>query len=283
MISAFMEKTYIFVVLFIGGNLGLFYSLVIHMEEKVQNITIDLIESICEKVARSVNRLSNEREISSLLTDSKIIHPINNSNNAKARISEQEVRYIFAKQIEKLEENIYFSLETPTKNKYNFTGNKATSASTDLTMFLLNDAGWLDRQINVEFKAHNVEYKKYKKDFEKLLVEEYNGLFFQILESVNNGTLNVNSTRKGILVKYNEAVNELKHIFKDEKNKEWFLHFTIYSKKPAFLLSKTFKKEDIDAIDYFFHIEYKIFKNKINLIEDNNWKLINIDDFKRRK
>jgi hypothetical protein len=108
----------------------------------------------------------------------------------KPRVSEQEARFAFVSILEK--EKILYSVETPTVEKYNFSGETGSkrSASTDLTIFDEN----INKMMNIEFKSHGISMKsktqhKIEKDIEKLLREDVDGLWFHVFERVDTKTI----------------------------------------------------------------------------------------------
>jgi len=105
------------------------------------------------------------------------------------RVSEQEARFAFVEAL--CSGPLLYSVEAPTSKQYQFTGKSALSAQTDLAIF--DNAK--DRICNVEFKAKGVSPSAKKhfpiyKDLQKLLREPLWGLWFHLLEAVNNSTIN---------------------------------------------------------------------------------------------
>ena len=109
--------------------------------------------------------------------ESRLVFPCYNNKKREIRISEQELRFVFVETFneycdEKL--NWFYSVETPTEDKYKFTENgknldkpkrgEGQSANFDLT--ISNDKGELLALI--EFKAKNTKPFSYAKDFCKL-------------------------------------------------------------------------------------------------------------------
>ena len=120
--------------------------------------------------------------------------------NGEKRLSEQELRFCFVEQFNiycrKQNWNVYYSIETPTEEKYRFNdkgkdphscpdGIDGQSAMFDL---VIHDSTG-NRLCHIEFKAHNPEPRAYKKDFVKLNEESELGIFVQILENADSGTL----------------------------------------------------------------------------------------------
>ena len=146
---------------------------------------------------------------------SRIIFP--KYRNNKTRFSEQELRFIFVEQLN--EEirygwDVYYSVETPTINKYLFNveypkrdEEDGQSANFDLVIY---DSSY-NRIALIEFKAKNpADTHDYQKDFVKLTNEGEDGelrYFIQILENTKRDT---------------EGNVKSKIIPKDDENyKEW--------------------------------------------------------------
>ena len=105
------------------------------------------------------------------------------------RVSEQEARFAFVESLNR--GSLLYSVEAPTDKLYQFTGKTKMSAQTDLALH--NENG--QRICNVEFKAKGFSpsacrHFSISKDLQKLLREPIWGLWFHLLESVNNSTIN---------------------------------------------------------------------------------------------
>lgn len=120
------------------------------------------------QIGKSINHKKGE---------SRLVFPCYNNKKREIRMSEQELRFVFVETFneycdEKL--NWFYSVETPTEDKYKFTENgknldkpkrgEGQSANFDLT--ISNDKGELLALI--EFKAKNTKPFSYAKDFCKL-------------------------------------------------------------------------------------------------------------------
>ena len=93
------------------------------------------------------------------------------------------------------------------------------SAAYDLTLYDKNDKM---KQFNIEFKALLPTTHSIAKDFFKLFVSRYDGLFFHILKNVNNET--INALNKA----YSESIKKVKefgkYIPKDGNISFWILN-----------------------------------------------------------
>ena len=88
------------------------------------------------------------------------------------RISEQEEKYLFCMELWK--NDIPFSIETPSVNKYSFTGKEKSSGNIDVCIH--DKTG--KRLSNIEFKALN--QGDFDSDFEKLYCEKGHNCFVHI-------------------------------------------------------------------------------------------------------
>lgn len=165
------------------------------VKEHIDNVierTFDILLNVYNGCSYNNNSV-NGREI-----NSHIIFP--KYRSGKLRISEQELRLVFVEQlIAVIRDNnldIFYSIETPTKDKYLFSGlipiisEKGKSANFDL---VIHDNKY-NRIALIEFKAKNSDKKKHQKDFVKLKNEKEatNGsilkYFIEIVESSNDAT-----------------------------------------------------------------------------------------------
>ena len=97
-------------------------------------------------------------------------------NKGCKRISEQEIKYLFCKEI--WDKNITFSIETPTIQKYKFSGKeREISGNIDVCIHEKNGK----RLNNIEFKAHHTG--NFGRDFEKLRCENGDNIFIHIIDN----------------------------------------------------------------------------------------------------
>ncbi|RHK48881.1 hypothetical protein DW064_06280 [Segatella copri] len=139
-------------------------------------------------------------------SQSRIIFPKYSEQyrDSETRISEQELRFIFVEQFNKYCENnswnAYYSVETPTEEKYVFSkehikvvpykadGKEKTGQSAMIDLSIHNDK--FDRIALIEFKALNPEESAFAKDFCKLSNEPTCLTFFvMIVKNHDNGTI----------------------------------------------------------------------------------------------
>jgi hypothetical protein len=100
------------------------------------------------------------------------------------RVSEQESKILIAQWLDRNE--LFYSVETPTRKMYRQSGNADLSARIDVTVYGSRDPA--DRVLNVELKAGMPSLEGFRKDFEKLLREGVPGLWFHTLTKANERT-----------------------------------------------------------------------------------------------
>ena len=107
------------------------------------------------------------------------------------RVSEQEARFAFVEALCRGSLRYSYSVEVPTIKRYSFSDKGSRSASTDLQIHGLSEI----ETCNIEFKAQGKSLSArnklpIRKDVQKLLRESRWGLWFHLLDSVNNSTIN---------------------------------------------------------------------------------------------
>jgi hypothetical protein len=142
------------------------------VKKHVQDILKETFKILKEKYKAQKNTESNIDE------GSRIIFPTNYTDKNSLRISEQELRFVFVEQLNKIlaKNNWYYSVETPTKWYYKF-GDKVEDIRSNESPKKSYRSGNFDLAIHdegnkiialIEFKARNVSAHDFKKDFEKL-------------------------------------------------------------------------------------------------------------------
>ena len=160
---------------------------------------IATIETLIEGSLEELSKIGEENNIRQN-AESRLIFP--KKRKGEKRISEQELRFLLARELEKQKE-FYYSMETPTEDKYSFKGKKALSARIDLCLH--NSKG--KRISLIELKHENVDVKN---DFLKLLCdsETEQNYFVQFVYNADKNTIpNTES-------KYKEALD---FIFRKKK------------------------------------------------------------------
>lgn len=145
-----------------------------------------LIEMIIEDSIKQLSKVYNEQS-----RCTRLIFPLY-SNRKEKRISEQEIRFLFVREIEKYNE-YYYAVEAPTCKKYRFSDNSAPiidkngqSGNLDICLYEKDGNKYKEKHL-IEFKALNPQLNSYSKDFLKLLRDQDKliNYFIQIIKTDN--------------------------------------------------------------------------------------------------
>ena len=192
----------------------------------------------------------------------------------KDRISEQELRLLFIEEFKKANNDFFYSIETPTQNKYKF-GKKykdikidenGQSASLDMCVFKRTSNNY-ERILNIEFKHKNTGIKNIAKDILKLCSEEQDGAFIHLLDNTNRGTL-CNKDKIGVFNKLYKSFNDFKGNWKNDKK---YIHLIILSLKQEILIHRKITKADLGNLKEIFFINKGC--GNITEIKGNGWKV----------
>lgn len=173
------------------------------METEIIPIVEELIDKTFQVLKEVYKKQFEKREENIKFGDleSRIVFP--QYRDGKTRVSEQELRFVFVEQFNKIaEENkLYYSVETPTRWRYkgfssgnpepakNEKEDNTRSGEFDMTIF--DKMG--KRVCLIEFKAHNVEAKDFQKDLVKLKNQEegkdVETYFVLLMEGCDDGTI----------------------------------------------------------------------------------------------
>jgi len=163
--------------------------------------------------------------------------------NRMIRISEQELRFTLINTHEQfMHSNLNYSIETPTKEVYKFSGKSKRSASSDMSFY--NNG---KKVINIEFKAHNPKQESINKDIEKLVRENCNGAWIQVFKTEDSGTV------KKLFKKFESA-------FKEFSNSKMPISFHILILETKTLLSRKGKENEKNYSKNIFNIKYKLWE-----------------------
>jgi len=204
-----------------------------HIREKGMAENLSKVENLIKKSLKNLNEIGEEKADCSqppLFKDvlkktggedkatPQLIFPIR--INEKKRVSEQEIRFLFVKELEN-QTDFYYSVETPTKQRYSFTGKRKISGNIDVCLYEKVDSQY-KRVHLIEFKALNPSIRSYEKDFQKLFFDEENltNYFIQILENADAETI------PNIENKYNAALDA---VFNGEKQPKSNVIIFLYS------------------------------------------------------
>ena len=139
----------------------------------------------------------------------------------RIRISEQESKIIFSNVLE--QSRWFYSVETPTVKTYVQSGATPLSARTDISLYETPSPS--SKLVNIELKAHNATKENLRKDLEKLLREELDGLWFHTLENCNSATL------PRICEKFQEAFHDLREYFGGKRRSILFVFCVLETKE----------------------------------------------------
>jgi len=237
----------------------------------LMDLNLNHIERICQETDDRLwsAYLRSTGDNSDTLYDPRLIFPVySGRKDGTIRVSEQEARFVFTESLTTTP--YYFSIETPTRQGYQLTGKRKMSAQTDLTLYARN------RQpvLNVEFKAKGFSasarnLSTIKKDLQKLLREPIAGMWFHILQSVDNSTL---PKLFGAITK--SLCETIEEFQRDIKKTQLIFHFCIL--KHHFSLHKhiviTSGNNLLDELNGQFDFSYTV--NRSSLIDvhnDNGW------------
>ena len=229
------------------------------MEHDLRDINQRSCQNIFEIM--SINRIG---EISNLAP--RLIVPKYHGNSDDDRLSEQEARFLFANVLN--HSTLFYSIETPTKKLYSFSGKTERSAMTDLTIYKRIGERFIP-QVNVEFKAHNCTQSGINKDIEKLLREDIPfGNWFHIFENADSATI------KELMQKFAVAIDKVIPTGIISKK----ILFTVVVKDKGWACTKMFDCGDHMGLticaDKFFTIVYHVEKGIIVVDNANGWEVI---------
>jgi hypothetical protein len=176
-------------------------------ETNAVGIDIDtLVTKLCSRVDTTLYASDGVSRRGAVPDGSHLIFPV---KRGARRVSEQEVRFLFAHALEAIDapgEALFYAVEVPTEKKYCFSGEGERSASTDLALYGTGDL--VHPCLNVEFKAKGRSANRLvdtvvRKDIAKLLAEPCDGLWYHLLKSANSATL------RSLVELFNDALADL--------------------------------------------------------------------------
>ncbi len=184
------------------------------------------------------------------------------------RVSEQEAKQLL---IENLRGSMFsYTVETPTKEIYGFTGVGQRNAMTDLTLY---SKGL--RYVNIEFKSGGFSPERLKhgmitKDIAKLAKENVNGYWFHTLTNVDRASLDC---------LWQTIRRELKNVVAATANihsKQFTFHCCVL--RQAFSVQTTFKLSELSRepgwLGKLVTPTYRISKGQVlDLAASTDWRL----------
>ena len=139
-------------------------------------MTVD-VRAMAESVAESLWAMHHGRA-----GRPSLIFPT--TRDSALRVSEQESKILLSRWLER--EEVPYSIETPTVESYQQKGRTPMSGRIDVTVYGSREPE--DRILNVELKKGPADEEAFRKDFEKLLREGTDGLWFQTLDTADTST-----------------------------------------------------------------------------------------------
>ncbi len=219
------------------------------------------IKEICSQVLKDLSNIGyekNEKEKSKF--SNQLIFP--KKYNKTNRISEQELRFLFIEKFKALHPKLFYSVETPTQQKYKFgknitdiKPNVGRSASLDMCIFEPQKKKEFKRKLNIEFKFDNVSNFKIQKDFLKLINEDQNGAFIHLLKNTDSGTLsNSNKNAEGVFNKYIKALKKFEDYWSNESKT---IILVIFSLEQNTFIHREITKTEIYTVEDAFGFKDK--------------------------
>lgn len=230
-------------------------------------IVSDIIE-INQEVCRRLWRMGNTKGVPSPLSP-HLICPHYTSGSQSRRVSEQEARFAYAEVLTTTP--YYYSVETPTKKAYSFSGTGERSAQSDMSIYRFSATG-AELLANVELKAGNPVPGACGKDIKKLVREDVIGNWFHVFGNADSATVST-------------FLSKIKECFKDKEQaaecakKEVSIVFCICVMDKHWACLKHFAypaagTSFVNYADSFFELAYHIGKGKIIVDNPNGWTII---------
>ncbi len=200
----------------------------------------------------------------------RLIFPQYHNKNKSLRVSEQEARFAFVEAL--CQGPLRYSVEAPTSKLYRFSGQKPISAQTDLQVHDVSQIGIC----NVEFKTKGVtpsgrNHLPIYKDLQKLLREPRWGLWFHLLKSIDNSTIN------NFLDVMVQQIGKVQNDFQDVETPGLTIHVCMlrhgFSLEKDVLLSPSGSINNAELNEHL-RIDLHVSRSElINVHDLNGWKL----------
>ena len=144
------------------------------------------LEAINKEVASRLWALADEKRVKP-----RLVIPMTRKTKTKKesspRVSEQEARVLLCQVLDGSQ--WFYSVETPTREVFKEKGFTPLSARTDVSLYEGPLPSDQSKKVNIELKANNPPVEEFRKDFEKLVREGLNGVWFHLLRNSDEGTL----------------------------------------------------------------------------------------------
>lgn len=225
---------------------------------------------ICKNVLDRLSKMDYEKGGGSSFEQLIFPNKIQAKGDVK-RISEQELRLLFIEEYKKAKPELFYSIETPTFDKFSLgksyetikSDGEGRSASLDMCVFD-RISGIYNRIYNIEFK-HKCSLKNVGKDVFKLMKEAQNGAFIQIFDNTNSGTFSKNGN--GIFHTFYRSFIDFWSNWRDNEKS---IQIIILSLTQKTIIHREIKKQDFNNLKDIFYIDKSC--GNINEIKDFGWK-----------
>lgn len=226
----------------------------------------DIVE-LCEFVLSRLSILGSEKE--GTFSKEKLIFPKKiqaNGTKMIERVSEQEFRLLFIEGFKKKFDDLHYSIETPTMNKYSFSKSPENiipdtehgrSASIDMCIHKWNfypDYKY-NRVLNIEFKHKNASIEKIGKDILKLVHEGVDGAFIFLLDNTDSGSLSKMGSTDGLFSKIFKSFTLFKQHWNDSKEnaEKKCIQLIIASLRQKTIIYRNICKKDLNNLAHIFY------------------------------
>jgi hypothetical protein len=116
------------------------------------------------------------------------------------------------------------------------------------------------RDLAIEFRAHNAPVAAIRRDLEKLLREDCDGLWFHVLEKADSGTL------PALIAKFAQAIKDHRDPWRECGHA---LAFSAVIHQKRFWLYRTFTR--VFSLDWDLSIDYQVQGQKIVVKDAKGW------------
>lgn len=149
--------------------------------------TLRNVLDLCPQVAKVACDLYHRQLLPSGTVGRHLVHPY---KGVSLRCSEQETRIVFCQALEAA--GLWYSLETPTYGRYRQKGEGNTRARSDIAVY--GDIPSVEKSmpsVRIELKAYGgkIAQEDLRKDLEKLVREDVDGVLFHTSPTTDKGTL----------------------------------------------------------------------------------------------
>ncbi|EDM44956.1 hypothetical protein SCB49_02509 [unidentified eubacterium SCB49] len=253
---------------------------------------IDVV-NICEKVLERLDTVDYEKFDDKRIVNKNIpldlnrqlIFPLKIQGkelNQVDRISEQELRQLFIEEFKTTHLDLFYSIETPTQEKYKFgevyndikVSKKGQSALLDMCVFNREKEEY-NRILNIEFKHQNAALKNIAKDVLKLMREKQNGAFILLLNNTQKGNARGtlwNKKDTGMLDKLHKSFRDFSTHWNGETK---YIQLVIMSLSQNKLIHQKITKTDLINLESIFFTKDGC--GDINDIKGNGWGSLGVE------